>query len=461
MPPAPRRTKPQLQSLRSQLLAWFAEHQRDLPWRRNRDPYRIWISEIMLQQTRVAAVIPYFEKFLARFPDAPSLAAAEEPEVLRMWSGLGYYSRARNLQTAARQIVAQHAGAFPESLPEIRALRGIGNYTANAILSIAFNQQHAVLDGNVARVIARLEALRGDLRESARWQLLQKTADTFLALESPGNWNQAMMELGATICTPRAPQCLICPVSQHCRARKLGLQNVIPEKRKKHPTVQVTLAAAVFTDPQGRCLLLPPPKQKAEKSHATHIPTLVSKMWHFPTIPILTQDPNSVANSASSSSPVNTSLRRSVVTGSGSQVSMRLTLPSADKRVKQSVHLDSEFGSLRDDSRAELDTKHAAAQSGKNSRRSESVQNKSESQLRRYLSKLLPKSFAALTPFIALKSVRHAVTYRSITIHPFQIPCPKLPNLPGSQKVPLPDISTLPISNLTRKIAHAALNPAL
>src|SRR5947209_6592730 len=156
--------------IRARLLRWFARYQRDLPWRKNRDPYRIWISEIMLQQTRVAAVIPYYEKFLARFPDVQSLAGAPQGEVLRLWSGLGYYSRARNLQKAAQQIVAGHDGAFPRQRDELLALAGIGEYTASAILSIAFGDKHAVLDGNVARVVSRLEAIRGDLRQPNRWR---------------------------------------------------------------------------------------------------------------------------------------------------------------------------------------------------------------------------------------------------------------------------------------------------
>src|ERR1700676_3488463 len=285
-------TAPELKKFRTELLGWFATYQRNLPWRRDRDPYRIWISEIMLQQTRVAAVIPYFEKFCARFPDVGALAEAEEAEVLRMWSGLGYYSRARNLQAAAQQIVREYGGTFPATEQHIRALRGIGKYTTNAILSIAFGKNHAVVEGNVARVVARLEALRGDLREGSRWESLQRTADHLLAPEAPGAWNQAMMELGATICTPRSPQCLLCPVAKFCRARKLGLQELIPEKRKKRATVAVQLAAAVLVDGRRRCILLPPPKKSAEKALAKDIPTLVSKMWHFPTTAV-SEDPAS------------------------------------------------------------------------------------------------------------------------------------------------------------------------
>src|SRR5260370_20439391 len=188
-----------LATFRKQLLGWFRQFQRDLPWRQTSDPYRIWLSEIMLQQTRVAAVIPYYERFLERFPNVHALAAAPEEEVLRLWSGLGYYSRARNLQKAAQRIVSEHGGEFPARLEDVRALPGIGNYTAAAILSIAFEKKHAVLDGNVARALARLGAVRGDLRASRHWQELQESANAYLDTKSRGDWNQAMMELGATL----------------------------------------------------------------------------------------------------------------------------------------------------------------------------------------------------------------------------------------------------------------------
>src|SRR5467141_1417117 len=178
-----------LATFRKQLLGWFRQFQRDLPWRQTSDPYRIWLSEIMLQQTRVAAAIPYYERFSQRFPDVHALAAAPQEEVLRLWSGLGYYSRARNLQKAAQQIVAKHGGQFPIRLENALALPGIGNYTAAAILSIAYGEKHAVLDGNVARVLARLGAIHGDLRESRRWQELQKNADRLFEPKSPGDWN--------------------------------------------------------------------------------------------------------------------------------------------------------------------------------------------------------------------------------------------------------------------------------
>ena len=280
-----------LAEIRKRLLGWFRKHRRELPWRINKDPYRIWLSEIMLQQTRVAAVIPYYERFLERLPDIRALAEAPEEEVLRLWSGLGYYSRARNLQRAALQIVAKHGGQFPRTLDEALALPGIGSYTAAAISSIAFGAKHAVLDGNVARVLARLDAIQGDLRENGRWRGLQKSADQLLDPKSPSDWNEAMMELGAMVCTPRAPQCLVCPVAEFCRARRFGLAEVIPEKRKKRATVEVTLAAAVLLDGHGRTMLLPPPQ--TPRKHGTpkiaaheDVAALVSKMWHFPTVSV-------------------------------------------------------------------------------------------------------------------------------------------------------------------------------
>jgi A/G-specific adenine glycosylase len=278
----------ELAAFRKQLLGWFRQYQRDLPWRRTKDPYRIWLSEIMLQQTRVAAVIPYYERFLERFPDIDALAVAPQEDVLRLWSGLGYYSRARNLQRAAQEIVARHDGAFPRTEKEALALPGIGSYTAAAILSIAYGEKHAVLDGNVARVLARTFAMRGDLRDAERWQSLQKSADALLAPKFSSDWNQAMMELGATVCTPQSPQCLLCPVTRFCQARKLGLADSIPARRKKRATENILLAAAVLLDPRGRTLLLPPPKLSKAKAVHGQISILVSKLWHFPTIAVRT-----------------------------------------------------------------------------------------------------------------------------------------------------------------------------
>ena len=276
----------ELAAFRKQLLGWFRQYQRDLPWRRAKDPYRIWLSEIMLQQTRVAAVIPFYERFLERFPDIHALATAPQEEVLRLWSGLGYYSRARNLQRAAQEIVAKHGGVFPREEKDALELPGIGSYTAAAILSIAHDAKYAVLDGNVARVLARVFAVRGDLRDAKRWQSLQKSADALLDPKSSGDWNQAMMELGATLCTPQSPQCLLCPVTKFCQARKLGIAESLPAPRKKRATENITLAAAVLLDPRGRTLLLPPPKLPKGSAIHGQVSVLVSKLWHFPTFAV-------------------------------------------------------------------------------------------------------------------------------------------------------------------------------
>ncbi|MBI3403991.1 MAG: A/G-specific adenine glycosylase [Acidobacteria bacterium] len=268
----------------SKLQAWYARAKRVMPWRGSRDPYRIWISEVMLQQTRVAAVVPYYEEFLRRFPIVRALARAKSEDVLKHWAGLGYYSRARNLHSAAKEIVTRHGGQFPRQLDQALALPGIGAYTAAAVLSIAFDEPLAVLDGNVARVLARLHAIRGDLRATKRWKILQNAAQELMnnsksarkrgSAFRPGDWNQAMMELGASICTPRSPNCGECPVAAQCQARKLKLQDRIPEKRKKQRPVQVHIAAGVFLDAKGRTLLI--------KENGAVVNRLFSGMWQFP-----------------------------------------------------------------------------------------------------------------------------------------------------------------------------------
>jgi len=265
----------EIPKFRRRLLSWFSRRKRDLPWRRTKDAYLIWLSEIMLQQTRVAAVIPYYERFVAKFPNVQALARARSEAVLGCWAGLGYYSRARNLQRAAKEIVVRHAGRFPHKQEEALALPGIGRYTAAAVLSIAYGRPLAVLDGNVARVIARMGAVRGDLRAPAQWQKLEAAAQELLARRTAGDWNQAMMELGATLCTPKSPRCEECPVQGWCQARKLGIENELPAKRKKRATLQVTLAAAVLLDPRGQTLLV-------RQSNADG--DLFSRMWQFPAV---------------------------------------------------------------------------------------------------------------------------------------------------------------------------------
>jgi A/G-specific adenine glycosylase len=228
-----------------QLLRWYQESRRDLPWRSSREPYRIWLSEIMLQQTRVETVLPYYDAFLKRFPDVAALASAPESEVLAMWSGLGYYSRARNMQLAAREIAA--AGAFPADFATLRALPGVGDYTAAAVASIAFELPHAAVDGNVLRVVARVHNDNGDIGSPLTRRRFQQLAQEALDRRHPGEFNQAIMELGATVCLPRKPRCLLCPVRDLCGALASGRTAELPVKLKRQESNSETISvAAVF-----------------------------------------------------------------------------------------------------------------------------------------------------------------------------------------------------------------------
>jgi A/G-specific adenine glycosylase len=228
------------------LLAWFEHSQRDLPWRRDRDPYRIWVSEVMLQQTQVATVVPYFERFLAAFPTLADLAAASEQEVLRVWEGLGYYRRARDLHRAAQLLVSEHAGVFPRDALAVRALPGMGRYTANAVLSQAFDLRLPILEANSQRVLCRLfgrteDPTRGPLR---RW--LWETAERLVPREHAGTFNQALMELGALVCTAANPHCDECPLRSKCLARQQGLVDSIPFRPPAPTTIEVQEAAVVL-----------------------------------------------------------------------------------------------------------------------------------------------------------------------------------------------------------------------
>ena len=239
--------------LRGPLLRWYRRAKRDLPWRRTKDPYAIWVSEAMLQQTTVAAVVPYWERFLQRFPDVAELAAGGEEEVLAMWSGLGYYRRARALREGAIAVMERHDGRVPDDPQALRALPGIGPYTAGAIASLAFGRQTPVVDGNVERVLARLFGIggRGASVRRGYWSL----AEALVKGRHPGDLNQALMELGATVCTPRAPRCPTCPVRGSCRARALGDAERFPAPRVRRPVSDVRCAAA-WIERSGRVLLV-------------------------------------------------------------------------------------------------------------------------------------------------------------------------------------------------------------
>jgi A/G-specific adenine glycosylase len=267
----------QIIHFRALLLAWYRASQRDLPWRRTRDPYSIWVSEIMLQQTRVAAAVPYYERFLTRFPDIHALASASEDELLAHWAGLGYYHRARNLQKAAQSMA--RAGSFPSTHEEVLALPGVGDYTAAAVASISFNLPHAVVDGNVYRVLSRLANDFTNIASSLGKKRFTALADTLLHPDFPGEHNQAVMELGATVCLPKNPQCLVCPVSSLCRARVAGTQNELPVKTKPQKSIEIHRTLYWIED-SGKLLLWQRPADSSlmpgfwELPESTQLPTI-------------------------------------------------------------------------------------------------------------------------------------------------------------------------------------------
>jgi A/G-specific adenine glycosylase len=217
-------------NVRSNLLSWYKENQRVLPWRGTSDPYRIWLSEIIMQQTRVAQGTPYYNRFIEKFPSVDMLASAEEQEILKLWQGLGYYSRARNLHHAAKQVVADHGGKFPTEYEDILKLKGIGEYTASAIASIAFNKPHPVVDGNVYRVLSRLYAIDTPVNAPGAAAIFREKAEVLLDRNNPGKFNEAMMELGALVCTPKNPGCTSCPLNKECLAYETGKQEELPLK---------------------------------------------------------------------------------------------------------------------------------------------------------------------------------------------------------------------------------------
>jgi A/G-specific adenine glycosylase len=255
---------------RRELLGWYRANRRDLPWRRTRDPYAIWISEAMLQQTRVETVIPYWERFLERFPDVESLASADTDDVIGLWAGLGYYSRARNLHRAAQAVVERHGGALPEDAALLRELPGVGRYTAGAVVSIAFDKPEPIVDGNVARVLARLLGIDGEVSSRPVQDRLWEEAALLARGEDPGALNQALMELGAMLCTPRSPRCPSCPWTRRCIARAEGRQESLPVKARKAPPRRVE-AVAGFLERRGRVLAVQRPKRG-----------LLGGMWELP-----------------------------------------------------------------------------------------------------------------------------------------------------------------------------------
>ena len=256
------------------LLAWYAANRRDLPWRRTKDPYKIWVSEIMLQQTRVAAVIPYYERWMTALPDVAALAAADEGALMKLWEGLGYYSRARNLQKAAKIIVNDLGGEFPRSREGLLALPGVGEYTAGAVASIAFGLPVPAVDGNVLRLAARAADLRGNVLDPAVKRDIAAAMELAVPPEDPGSYNQALMDLGATICLPSgAPLCESCPLRGLCRARALGIQEQLPLREKKARRRQEALTVFVLVR-EGKVAL----RQRPDTG-------LLAGLWEFPHVP--------------------------------------------------------------------------------------------------------------------------------------------------------------------------------
>jgi A/G-specific adenine glycosylase len=267
------------QALRRRLLAWYGATARDLPWRRSRDPYRVWISEVMLQQTQVATVREYFQRFVEALPDVHRLAAADEQKVLRLWEGLGYYRRARQLHAAAKQIVAEYGGQFPQDETELQNLPGIGRYTAGAIASIAFDRRAAILEANTIRLLARLIGYEGDPTRADGQRLLWQVAEEVLPQKHVAQFNQALMELGSLVCTPSEPKCGRCPLCSLCAAYAAGKQHQIPPAKARQTYTQLREAAVIVT--KNRRVLV---RQCTTAERW-------AGLWDFPRFPIAAVDP--------------------------------------------------------------------------------------------------------------------------------------------------------------------------
>jgi A/G-specific adenine glycosylase len=242
-------------TLSDRLLDWFSHHARDLPWRRDRTPYRVWVAEVMLQQTRTETVVPYYQRFLARFPTLAALAAAPLEQVLKAWEGLGYYARARYLHATARQVVGELEGRLPGTYEELLALPGLGPYTAGAVASIAFGQPVLALDGNARRVLARLFAVEGETRRPPVRRRLEDLARSLQPPDRPGPFNEALMELGATICSPRTPRCDRCPLNDHCLAHRWGREEAFPTRSPRRAIPHYDVSAAILPRKDGHVLV--------------------------------------------------------------------------------------------------------------------------------------------------------------------------------------------------------------
>ncbi|KGR77805.1 A/G-specific adenine glycosylase [Ureibacillus sinduriensis] len=260
---------------RHNLVEWFNNEKRDLPWRHTSDPYKIWVSEVMLQQTRVDTVIPYYNRFLDKYPTIQDLAYAPEEELLKMWEGLGYYSRARNLQAGVKEVVEKYNSVVPDNRHDISSLKGVGPYTAGAILSIAYQKAEHAVDGNVMRVLSRVLLIEEDIALPKTRKVFEEAVEMLIDEKHPGDFNQALMDLGAMICTPTSPKCLLCPVRDYCIAFNEGIADQLPIKSKKTKTKKVQFKVYLAADQKGRYLLEKRPSEG-----------LLANMWQFPMIEI-------------------------------------------------------------------------------------------------------------------------------------------------------------------------------
>lgn len=272
-------TQEKIESFQDDLLAWYHHEKRDLPWRESTDPYRVWVSEIMLQQTQVVTVIPYFNRFMEWFPTIEDLANAEEDKLLKAWEGLGYYSRVRNMQHAAKEMVETFDGKMPQTIEDILSLKGIGPYTGGAIGSIAFSLPEPAIDGNVMRVYSRLFCLSDDIALPKTRKVFDKYVRETMSQTEPGDFNQALMDLGATICTPTKPSCETCPIKHYCEARKTDTASSYPVKKKKEKAKPLYYVADVIRNKTGAFLLEKRPEDG-----------LLSNMWTFPMRDVTKED---------------------------------------------------------------------------------------------------------------------------------------------------------------------------
>lgn len=260
-----------IKKFQKDLIGWFELEKRDLPWRKDRDPYKVWVSEIMLQQTRVDTVIPYFNRFIENFPSIQALSEADEESVLKAWEGLGYYSRVRNLHAAVKEVNEKYEGIVPNTPEEISTLRGVGPYTAGAILSIAYGVPEPAVDGNVMRVLSRLLSIWDDISKASSRKIFEQAIRKMISHKNPSYFNQALMELGALICTPTSPSCLLCPVREHCMAFHEGTTQDLPVKTKTKKQKDVFIAAAILKDTKGSYLI-----------HKRDGNGLLANLWEFP-----------------------------------------------------------------------------------------------------------------------------------------------------------------------------------